>query len=1221
MSDIVFPEEKYNLVLFGHLTQGVEAENATRLEGSSMAVTLDDKYTLTEGQVYLTGIQALVRLPIDQHRRDVRDRLRTGTLVSGYEGSPLGGYDLTLARVGHFLKEHDIVHLPAVNEELGATAVMGSQIFQLFPGSKFDGVNGIWYGKGPGVDRCGDIFKHANFGGTGPNGGAIILGGDDPNSKSSTLPHQSDFAYVSAGIPILYPSTIQEFLEFGLHAFALSRLSGCWVALKVVTNLCDGGSVVEASPERPHITMPEVVIDGKPFKKMQDMTFLPPGTIELERFLFYERHEAVRAYARVNALNIIEEHTGDDRIGLVSAGKSYADLRQSLLDMGLDSATLQRLGIRVLRLGMTYPLDEDIVRRFAAGLDEMIVVEEKRSFIETQLRECLYNLSEHPRVIGKSTETGAPLFPMHGELDADMITTRLGPRLQPLGEAQGIAARLAVIEAIQGRDYSAFLVRKPNYCSGCPHSRSTRMLDGQIAGGGIGCHGMGGLIDQPARHTRYLSQMGGEGLSWVGASFFTDIGHIFQHIGDGTYFHSGSQAVRACVASGVNITFKLLYNSAVAMTGGQQAQGGMAIPQLTHSLAAEGVKKIIVVSEQPQRWCRADLAPIVTLYPREKLFAAMKELEATPGVTMLINDQQCAAEKRRQRKRGIQAEPNVFAVINEDVCEGCGNCGEVSNCMSLHPVETEFGLKTRIHQSSCNKDYACLDGDCPSFVSVEVEPDTGLAPKKPPVLEATAVPEPASKAVIDGAYVIYIPGVGGTGVVTVNALLCYAALMEGKSLLNLDQTGLAQKGGAVLSNVILTEGETVASNKVGMGAADLYLVLDALGGVLPINLDRTHASRTVAVVNTTPNPTGEIIRDNSILFPSETSIRHTLGHSTQPEQNLYLDAGSIAEGLFGDHMATNMFLLGAAYQAGLLPLKAESIEAAIELNGVAVAQNQQAFRYGRRYVQVPEAVRDTALPRPRNAAEERTAMAHYLTAHDSAAAAEAYQRQLQRCRDLDEEAQRLLAIRIGELMAYQHTAYATTYVDYVLHVARREAEAAPGHTELTHAVIRQLYKLMAYKDEYEVARLHLKHAWQEHVTRMFESPRKIYYHLHPPLLRALGMQRKLELGPWFNGPLGMLCKLRRLRGTKLDIFGYAKVRREERQLIAWYREAMDQVLIRVHADNHALALMIANAPDGIRGYEDIKLARIAEAKETVAKHLERFMMASSASALSLHPSS
>ena len=1185
-----------------------------------MVVSLDDKYTVTEGQVYLTGIQALVRLPIDQHRRDVAAQLRTGTLISGYEGSPLAGYDLTLARMGRFLKEHDIVHLPGLNEELGATAVMGSQIFQRFPRPKFDGVNGIWYGKGPGVDRCGDVFKHANFGGTGQNCGAVILAGDDPNSKSSTLPHQSDFALLSAGIPILYPSNIQEFLEFGLHAFAISRLSGCWVSLKLVTNLCDGGGVVEVAPDKPWITIPEVVIDGKPFQKIQDVTFLPPGTIEMERILFYERHEAVKAYARANRLNVIETQTGDDRLGLVSAGKSYADLRQSLLDMGLDDDALRRLGVRLLRLGMTYPMDDEIVRRFAAGLEDIIVIEEKRSFVENQLRECLYSMPNHPRIVGKYTAEGAPLFPIHGEMDADAVTLVLGPRLLPLGEAPGVASRLAIIEAIQGRHYDAFMARKPNYCSGCPHSRSTRMQEGQITGGGIGCHGMGGLIDQPMRATAYLSQMGGEGLPWVGASPFTETKHVFQNIGDGTFFHSGSQAVRACVAAGVNVTFKLLYNQAVAMTGGQQAQGGMPIPQLTHSLAAEGVKKIMVVSENPEQWRHAKLASIATVKGREDLFASMQELEATPGVTVLINDQQCAAEKRRQRKRGILAEPNVFALIHEEVCEGCGNCGEVSNCMSLHPVETEFGLKTRIHQSSCNKDYACLDGDCPSFLTVEVEADTGLMAKKPPVLDASVVPEPAEKATIDGSYAIYIPGLGGTGVVTVNALLCYAALMEGKTLLNLDQTGLAQKGGAVLSNLIIAEGDTVTANKVGKGTADLYLVLDALGGVLPGNLDRAYSERTAAVVNMTPNPTGEMIRDNTILFPSEASIQRSIDQCTRQDRNVYVDAGNIAEGLFGDHMATNMFLLGVAYQAGLIPLKAESIESAIELNGVAVQQNQQSFRYGRRYVYDPEAVTDLALPRARGATEERAMMVDYLTEAYSTSAAQAYEGLLEQCSHLDEESRRLLAIRMGELIAFQNVAYAKSYVDFILSVAARETEVDAGRTELTHAVIRNLYKLMAYKDEYEVARLHLKHTWREKLDSLFERPLKVSYNLHPPILRAMGMQRKLKLGPWFNGPMRLLSKMKGLRGTPLDVFGYAKVRREERALIGWYRQSIELVIERLNDTNRELSLQIAMLPDAIRGYEHIKLARVTEARAIMQQHLDLLTSPSYNHALPIFPS-
>lgn len=1171
-----------------------------------MVITLDDKYSVLDGRIYMTGIQALVRLSLDQQRRDQHAGLKTAGFISGYEGSPLAGYDLTLARVGHLLKEYNIVHQPGVNEELAATAVMGSQGVHLFPGPKVDGVNAVWYGKGPGVDRSGDIFKHANFGGTGPNSAAIILGGDDHNCKSSTLPHQSDFAYMSAGIPVLYPATIQEFLEFGLHAFALSRFSGCWVAVKLVTNLCDGGALVDVSSERPQIVLPHVVVNGKAFVKRQDLTFLPPGTIEMERYLFSERHAAVRAYATANNLYAIEEHTGDDRIGIVSAGKSYADLRQAFLDMGLDSAALNRLGIRVLRLGMIYPLDPEPLQRFAEGLDEIIVIEEKRDFLESQIRDCLYDLPRRPRVLGKTLENGVPFLPMHGELDADIITEAVGPRLRLLGDAPEITERLGRLEEIRGRQYDTFLARKPNYCSGCPHSRSTRVLDGQIIGGGIGCHGMGGMIEQPMRHASYLTQMGGEGMPWVGASPFSDTRHIFQNIGDGTYFHSGSQALRACVAAGVNITFKLLYNGAVAMTGGQDAQGNMAIPELTRSLEAEGVKKIIIIAEQPKRWRGARLASIATLHGRDKFFEALRELEATPGVTVLINDQQCAAEKRRERKRGIQAEPNVFAIINEEVCEGCGNCGEVSNCMSLHPVDTEFGPKTRIHQSSCNKDYACLDGDCPSFVTVEVEPGSGLVDRQPPFLETTDLPEPPQKVTIGDGYAIYIPGVGGTGVVTVNALLCYAAVMEKKGLLNLDQTGLAQKGGAVLSNVILTEEGAVASNKVSIGTAGLYLALDGLGAVNPVNLDRTYPAQTVAVVNTTASPTGEMIRNNSLLFPTEASIRRTVDQYTDASRNIYLDAGTIAEGLFGDHMATNLFVLGVAYQAGLIPLQAESIEQAIVLNGVAIQQNQQAFRYGRRYLVEPEAVLELAVPPARDASAERQHRQQYLQIAASAASAEAYQRLVQRCQHLDEEAQRLLAIRIGELIDYQNVAYATAYVDFVLQVAAREAEVTPGHHELTEAVIRYLYKVMAYKDEYEVARLHVKQHWQLQLKGMFAQPRGVYYHLHPPLLRAFGLQHKLRLGAWFTRPLRWLRALKSLRGSKLDVFGYAQVRREERQLIAWYRDVITQVLAHLTPGKHALAVVIANAPDAIRGYEEIKLQRVRETRELVAQHLARF---------------
>jgi len=1165
-------------------------------------VTLDDRYLIEEGTVFLSGIQALVRLPMDQCRRDRRVGLRVGTFISGYQGSPLAGLDLALRRAHRLLEVYDIVHVPGVNEELAATAVMGTQMLDLFPHARFDGVTGFWYGKGPGVDRCGDVFKHANFGGTGRHSAAIILGGDDHVAKSSTLPHQSDYAYMSAGIPVLYPASVAEFLELGLHAIALSRFAGCWVALKLVTNFCDGGETVHVSPDHPRIVIPEVEIDGRSFQKFTDFSFLPPGTLEAERHLFYERHMAVRAYARANGLDRLEVASPHDRVGVVTAGKSYADTRQALLDMGLDEGTLRRLGVRLLRLGLIYPVDPEILSRFADGLEEVIVIEEKRGFIEAQVREVLYDLPNRPRIVGKTDEKGVPLFPIQGELDADLIAERLGPRLLPfIGEHPGILKRLAEIQTVRRRPSESSITRGPNYCSGCPHNTSTVALEGQVVGGGIGCHGMAILVEQPRRHVAYLTQMGGEGAPWVGLSPFTDHPHLFQNLGDGTFFHSGHLALRFAVASGVNLTFKLLYNGVVAMTGGQDVAGGRSIPDLTRLLEAEGVKRIAVVTEDPRRYRGVRLSPLAEVYPRERYEQVVRELEKVQGVTVLIYDQMCAAERRRLRKRGKLPEPNRFVVINEEVCEGCGHCGGVSNCMSLYPVETEFGRKTQVHQSSCNKDYSCLKGDCPSFVTVEVKPGTGLRKRYPPVLEGNDLPEPREKVEISGVYHIYIPGIGGTGVVTVNAILGYAALMEGKEVLTLDQTGLAQKGGAVLSSLILAEGKgALAANKVGVGKADLYLVLDILGGGNPVNLDRVSPDRTVAVVNMTPVPTGEMIRNEDLSFPNLESLKGIINRYTSSRRNTFVDAGTIVEGLFADHLLTNIFTLGVAYQKGLVPLAAESIEAALRLNGVQVEENIQAFRYGRLYAHDPTRVEGLFRSPRRGFAEERAEALARLPLK----VRPAYEALLDRTRHLDEEVRRMLAIRIAELIEYQDTRYAFQYVDFVLKVADREAEVTPGRRDLTHAVIRSLYKLMAYKDEYEVARLHLKESWRERLLGMFAEPRRLIYHLHPPVLRALGLKRKLALGPWLTVVFRLLYGMRRLRGTPFDPFGYQAIRREERHLIRWYREAVETVLEALGPATHDLAVEVAKAPERIRGYEAIKAAKMIRVKGEVQALLD-----------------
>ena len=1167
---------------------------------------LEDKYTVEEGVVYLTGIQALARLPMDQARRDRRAGLNTGILISGYEGSPLGGYDLTLAALRHLLDPLNIVHIPGLNEELAAASIMGSQMVHHYPRPKVDGVTGIWYGKSPGVDRSGDVFRHGNLGGGGPHSGTIVLGGDDPSSKSSTVPNQSDYAFVNVGMPILYPASVAEFLELGLHAIAMSRFTGLWIGFKAITNLCDGGSTVRVSPDSPAITIPEVTFDDRPFQKADNFLFVPTYSVEMERHLYYERHRAAQAYARANRLDRIEESTPKDRIGIVAAGKTYGDVRQALLDMGLGSRDLKRMGVRLLRLALTYPIEPEIVRQFAHGLLEIIVVEEKRDLLESQIKAILYGLAERPTLVGKYDEDGRALFPLHGEMDADLVAEKLGPRLLELEHRESVARRLEQIRSIRERAYDRHPIRMPSYCSGCPHNQSTLAVEGELVGGGIGCHGMAGMMSDEVRQVNYLAPMGSDGAPYIGIAPFSETPHFFQNVGDGTFFHSASQVVRACVAADVDITFKLLYNHVVAMTGGQESEGAMDVPSLTQLLEVEGVRRVIIVADEPGQYRRFHgLARIAKVYPRERYAEAVKELAAQPGVSVLIYDQRCANEKRRLRKRDKLEDPNRFIVINEDVCEGCGDCGEVSSCLSVRPVETEFGRKTRIHQSSCNKDYSCLSGDCPSFLVVETKPGTTLAEKRPPSLEADAVHEPGDKVQLEHTYRIYIPGVGGTGVVTVNALLAYAAAMEGIDMMNLDQTGLAQKGGSVLSSLILTRRpeQMQASNRVGMGKADLYLALDTLVALNPVNLDRAGPGETVAVVNSTGTPTGDMIRHVDLAMPPEAELCGALDRYSDPARNTHVEGGMIAEALFGDHMLTNLFMLGVAYQAGLIPLRAESIEAAIALNGVAVEKNVQSFRYGRLYRH--DSARVLALVRPevRTFEEQRTQTLDRL-GRDSREG-RAYAALLERCAHLDREAQRLLAIRIGALIEYQDPGYAERYVDTVLETAAHEERATPERGELTAAVVRYLYKLMAYKDEYEVARLHLRGSWRNHIRASFAAPRKVKFALHPALLRALGVKRKVLLGGWFRWVLGLLVRMRRLRGTRLDPFGHTEVRREERRLIEWYHEALEQVLAHLTPETHDLAVEIATAPDGIRGYEAIKLRNATRVREQVAVQLSR----------------
>jgi indolepyruvate ferredoxin oxidoreductase len=1142
---------------------------------ASRDFSLDAKYRLDEGVIFLSGIQALVRLPLDQHRADRRRGLNTATLISGYRGSPLGGLDLTLERNPQLLKDHQVVFVSGLNEDLGATAVYGSQLANFFPQAKYDGVLGMWYGKGPGVDRTGDIFKHANFAGVGRNGGVLALGGDDPLSKSSTLPTHSEVAFYDAQFPVLFPGNVQEILDLGRLGFELSRYSGLWVGFKIVTNVADEIGTADVAPGRVTIVDPGFQYEGKPWRHTQNPTLLPPFGLDMEREIHYGRLEAAKAFAAANGLNRITVDPGEAWLGLVAAGKTYYDLREALRELGLDEAALRHHGIRILKVGMLYPMEPGIVQFFARGLEEILVVEEKRSFVEMFVRDVLYNHAVHPTVVGKRDERGRPLVPASGELDADRIAQIVASRLERKLQLSSVTARVAILEALRERPAPLTLARQPYFCSGCPHNRSTQVPDGSMAAAGIGCHGM--ALNMPERRTAGVTHMGGEGAQWVGMAPFTHMPHMFQNLGDGTFFHSGSLAIRQAIAAGTHVTYKILYNSAVAMTGGQDAAGAMPVPELTRMLEAEGVKRIIVMTDEPDKYPRGvRFAQGVEVWHRDRLDEAQRVLRDTPGVTVLVYDQRCAAEKRRLRKRGKLPDPAMRVVINEAVCEGCGDCGVKSNCLSVHPVETEFGRKTQIHQSSCNKDYSCLRGDCPSFVTVV---PLG-APKKSARKSVTIdrpLPEPVLRVPRDAN--VFMMGIGGTGVVTVNQVLGTAALLDGRHVRGLDQTGLSQKGGPVVSHLKITEQPDEVSNKIAAGAADCYLGFDVLVATSPQNLDHARPDRTIAVVSTSQVPTGAMVSHTDVHFPDGGGLQTSINRVTRKDENVYLDALGLAETLFDDHMASNMLVLGAAYQAGAIPVAAEAIEKAIQLNGVSVTMNTQAFRAGRLLVADPGWVA-TVRPKRMGAAAETTApltaAARALVEHVGA----------------DGELKRLLEVRVPELIDYQDERYAREYVAFVARVRAAERAAVPGKTRLSEAVARYLFKLMAYKDEYEVARLHLKADLAATLAAEFPEGARVQYQLHPPLLRALGLTRKLKLGTWFDVAFRSLVSMKRLRGTVLDPFGRAEVRRVERALPGEYRALIERLLGSLTPANHDRAVTAARLPDVVRGYEDIKLRSV-----------------------------
>ncbi|HSE93866.1 MAG TPA: indolepyruvate ferredoxin oxidoreductase family protein, partial [Methylomirabilota bacterium] len=1014
-------------------------------------------------------------------------------------------------------------------------------------------------------------------------GGVLALGGDDPLSKSSTLPTHSEVAFYDALFPVLFPGSVQEVLDLGRLGFELSRYSGLWVGFKIVTNVADEIGTAEVSQDRLVVRRPDLTFEGRPWQAQQAPMLMPPFGLETERVIQYGRLEAARAFAAANGINRITVPTPGAWLGIAAAGKTYYDLREALRDLGLDDEALRRYGIRLLKIGMLFPMEPGIVHEFARGLEELLVIEEKRAFTELFIRDVLYNLAERPRVVGKQDTDGRPLVPAHGELDADRIAQLVAARLERRVQSESITARVALLEALRERPAPLTISRQPYFCSGCPHNRSTLVPEGSMASAGIGCHGMALYMD---RNTSGLTHMGGEGAQWVGMAPFTEMPHIFQNLGDGTLFHSGSLAIRQAVAAGTNVTYKILYNSAVAMTGGQDAAGAMPVPELTRMLDAEGVRKVLVITDEPDKYPKGTRwAAGVEVWHRDRLDEAQRMLRETPGVTALIYDQRCAAEKRRLRKRGKLPDPAMRVYINEAVCEGCGDCGVKSNCLSVHPVETEFGRKTQIHQSSCNKDYSCLDGDCPSFLTVV--PLGAPRKKQKPVFEASGeLPEPALK--VSRQCNVFMMGIGGTGVVTVNQILGTAALLDGKQVRGLDQTGLSQKGGPVVSHLKIYERPEEVSNKVGAGEADTYIGFDILVATSPQNLDHARPDKTIAVVSTSKVPTGAMVTSTEVQFPETGGLLTSINRVTRKDENVFLDALGLAERLFGDHMAANLIALGAAYQAGAIPVGATAIEEAIALNGVSVPMNTQAFRAGRLAVIAPEQVQT----RP---AQERPGAARVeLSLH----------RHPELQSRVDEvakggELRRLLDVRVPELVAYQDVAYARQYVEFVKWVREAEQRAVPGDTRLSEAVARHLYKLMAYKDEYEVARLHLANDLAAQLAAEYPDGVKVRYRLHPPLLRALGLRRKIELGPWFNGALRLLVALRGLRGRALDPFGYAEVRRVERELIGEYRALVEKSLVALSPESYERAVKLAGLPDLIRGYEDIKLRNVKRFRDEV----------------------
>jgi len=1156
--------------------------------GGQREYRLDDRYLADEGAVFLTGIQALARLPLEQLRADRRAGLDTAALVSGYPGSPLGGYDRAVAAAARLAPELPVRCRPALNEEYAASAVMGSQLAAAQPDCRYDGIVGIWYGKAPGVDRATDALRHAVYAGTSMHGGAVAIVGDDPAAKSSTLPSSSAGALAGMHIPMLYPGDPAEALDLGRHAIALSRLTGLWTALKIVADVADATASVELHPERIVPVLPEH--DGALYHHRPDGRLLTPHTLELEREIVEVRYELARRYASENRLNVVTADPPDAVLGIVASGITYREVREAFHRLGLTrEEEIAARGIRLLKMAMPLPFNEETVRSFARGLTELFIIEEKAPNIESLIKDALYALPDRPLVVGKRDERGERLLPAHGALDADALLPILRARIE-----SRLGVRLEAEDGHSGRALAPLAVaRTPFFCSGCPHNRSTEVPEGALVGAGIGCHTMTLLMD-PERvgEIAGVACMGNEGTQWIGMADFVERPHFIQNLGDGTYFHSGQLAVQAAVAAGVNITFKLLYNGTVAMTGGQDPQGQLPVPAVARMLQSEGVARVLVTSDDPERHPSGSLPEGVEVWERTRLLEAQKALAEVPGVTVLIHDQACAAEARRARKRGKLPTPRQRVVINHRICEGCGDCGEVSNCLSVQPVETPFGRKTRIDQTTCNLDFSCLEGDCPSFMTVTPDGDAPSRPERSLLPEPPAdLPEPA-RIVPDDEFAMRITGIGGTGVVTVAQVLGTAAMLDGYHVRGLDQIGLSQKAGPVVSDLRLSRLHPTATNRLGEAQADLLLAFDQLVAASEKGMLTAHPGRTTVVGSTSGTPTGDMITHPQRALPPVEELCERIASVSRSDAQHWADAAAITRDLFGDAMTANLFVVGMAYQAGCLPIGAKHVEEAIALNGVAVESNLAAFRWGRTQVASPAAV--GAARAASHTAEETVAPLRPLAAALASRIAA-----LEVPPDLDEQLRRFAA----ELVAWQDERTAAGWLDVLERVARAERAAAPDSTRLLAAVATHLYQLTAYKDEYEVARL-MTDPDGLAAAREIAGPRgRIAWRLHPPLLRALGLSHKISIGPWAAPAVRLLARLKRLRGTPLDPFGHARVRAVERELPGEYVRAIDAVLERLAPENLAAAVALARLPDSVRGYEEIKLARVERYRARLAEAL------------------